>query len=101
MGKSRLARELTERARERGFTPARGRCLDRGSEVRGALKEALRQLLDLPKTGAGGAEIAAALVSFLGDAARGEPRLLPFLVGELTGRAAAAGENAAHLWTRL
>ena len=100
-GKSRLARDLLDRAKARGFTGIRGRCLDRGVEVRGALKEALRQLLDLPKAGAAAPEVAAALVQLLGDAGRAEPRLLPFLVDELLGRPMSQGENADHLWARF
>lgn len=100
-GKSRLAREILDRAAAQGFAPVRGRCLDRGVEVRGALKEALRQLLDLPKAGAAAPEVAAALVQLLGDSARTEPRLLSFLVDELLGRPLSAGENAAHLWARF
>ncbi len=101
LGKSRLAREFLDQAAALGFAGARGRCLDRGVEIRGALKEALRTILDLPKTGASGPEVAAALVGLLGDAARGDPRLLPFLTGELTGRPAAAGESPAYLWGRF
>ncbi|MCE9638037.1 MAG: protein kinase [Planctomycetes bacterium] len=100
-GKSRLARAVLDLAAARGFAAVRGRCLDRGVEVRGALKDALRQLLDLRKTGAAAPEVAAALVQMLGDTGRAEPRLLSFLVDELVGRPLSPGENARHLWARF
>lgn len=99
-GKSRLVREILDRAARQRFAPIRGRCLDRGVEVRGALKEAVRQLLDLPKSGAAAPEVAASLVQFLGDTAHGEPRVLAFLVDELLGRPLAQAENPGHLWAR-
>jgi tetratricopeptide (TPR) repeat protein len=100
-GKSRLARSLRGRAEELGFAWARGRCLDHGAEVRGALKEALRQLLDLPRGAARAPQIAAAVLELLGPEARAEPGLSQFLVDELLARAGAPGESPVHLWARL
>lgn len=101
MGKSRVLRAASALAAERGFATVRGRCLDRGVEVRGALKEAAKQLLELPKSGAAPSEVAAALVQLLGDATRSEPRLLAFLLDELVGRPLGPGEGAPHLWSRF
>ena len=100
-GKSRLARWLRSRADEQGFGWARGRCLDRGVEVRGALKEALRQILDLGRGSAPAPQIAAAVLRLLGDRARAEPGLSQFLVDELLARAASPGESPVHLWARF
>ncbi len=101
LGKSRLARELRTRARARGHSVARGRCLDRGVEVRGALKEALRQLLALPQRIAGPAETAAALVALLGETARTDSQLVDFLMAELLGRALPRGESPGVMWSRF
>ena len=101
LGKSRLARELRDVAAERGFVIARGRCLDRGVEVRGALKEALRQLLALPRARSGPAETAAALVALLGGAARSSPNLLEFLAAELLARPLPRGESPGVMWSRF
>jgi tetratricopeptide (TPR) repeat protein len=100
-GKSRLARSLRPQAEELGFAWARGRCLDRGVEVRGALREALRQLLDLPRGAARAPQIAAAVLELLGANARSEPGLSRFLVDELLARAGEPGESPVHLWSRL
>jgi len=66
-----------------------------------ALKEALRQLLRLPRGAARGPQIAAAVVELLGPNARSEPGLSQFLVDELLARASAPGESPAHLWARF
>ncbi len=100
MGKSRLAREVRQLAAADGARVARGRCLDRGVAVRGALKEALRQLLRLRGRSGTSAEIAAALVDLLGDAVRSEPSLLDFLVAELSGRPLPRGESPSLMWSR-
>ncbi len=100
-GKTRLGRELAVLAETRGFVVARGRCLDRGVEVRGALKEALRQLLGLRRGAKRAEEIAARAVEVLGTTARTEPHLLQFLVDELLGRPVARGESTAHMWARF
>ncbi len=100
-GKSRLARSLRARAEELGFAWARGRCLARGAEVRGALREALRQLLDLSRGSARAPQIAAAVLEFLGSNARSEPGLSQFLVDELLVRAGEPGESPVHLWSRF
>jgi tetratricopeptide (TPR) repeat protein len=100
-GKSRLARAMRSRAETEGFAWARGRCIDRGAEVRGALKEALRQLLDLPRAAPRGPEIAAAVLDLLGGSARAEPGLSQFLVDELLARAGEPGESPVHLWSRF
>jgi len=101
LGKSRLGRELRTLARERGYLVARGRCLDRGVEVRGALKEALRQLLALPRGAAGPPETAAALVALLGASARTDSHLVDFLMAELLGRVLPRGESPGVMWGRF
>ena len=101
LGKSRLAQELRAEARRRGFAVGRGRCLDRGVEVRGALKEALRQLLGLARGERGAAEITAALVGLLGETARTDSVLVDFLAAELLGRSLPRGESPGVMWCRF
>ncbi len=101
LGKSRLAWNARHVAGERGFLVARGRCLGRGVQVRGALKEALRELLALPRDRAGPSETAAAVVALLGDAAHTTPGLLDFLVAELLTRPLPRGESAGVMWGRF
>ncbi len=101
LGKSRLARELRREADARGFLTARGRCLDRGTEVRGALKEALRRMLALSEEAPGAAATAAAIAALLGGTARPDGRLVDFLVAELLGRPVPRGESAALMWARF
>lgn len=100
-GKSRLAREAVDLATKRGFRTARGRCLDRGVEARGALKEALRQLCDLTSEHAGPAEVAARLLDLLDPDAAGTRALVSSLVDELLGGDRASRESPAVLWSRL
>lgn len=101
MGKSRLTRQTWEAAGERGFLRARGRCLDRGVDVRGAFKEAARQLLGLPSRASGAGEVAAAVIDLLGDSAHASEGLVRFVVDELLTRPVARGESPARMWARF
>lgn len=101
IGKSRLARELRSEAARQGFLGVRGRCLDRGDEVRGAIKDAARQILRLPGRQLSEQEIAAALVGILGDTGAAGAVVGAFVVDELLARPLPRGASPAEMWARF
>ena len=100
-GKSRLSREALRVARSRGFAVGRGRVLARGSEVRGALKDALRTALGTDLHGGDRAAVTAELVEALGDVARGRTDLLEFLAAEVTGSALPRDVRPERMWAEF
>lgn len=100
-GKSRLLREARKAALARGFTTARGRSLGRLGGSRGALRDALRQLIGLSGGATREPEAVAALIELLGPAAGSVPGLLRFLTSELLTRPVRGVGSPAAMWAEL
>ena len=101
LGKTSLTRQVWEAAGPMGFARARGRCLDRGVEMRGALKEAARQALGLAARERAPGLVAAAVSELLGDGAAARGNLVRLVVGELLARPVARGESPAGIWAQF